>query len=297
MMKYEATQQQYVDFLNTLTRIQQNNRTGTDLSILTVTSVTNRYVMSNSSTRTNRNGIRCDATISDRNEINFYCDYNGNGTGGEAADGQWIACNFLSQNDVWAYQDWSGLRFMTDLEYEKTCRGSVFPVPDEFAWGTTNITPAVGINNEGLINEGPSNTDANCNSNNSMNTSLSGPMRVGCFAGAATTREQSGASYYGVMNLSDNLREVISNIAHTSFSSPTYFTIYSNGNGMLNRDGNQDWAGGTQLDYKVNAVKGNWSQSRAQVCNECDRSPAGGYGRNNANGMRFNRTFPTTDPQ
>ncbi len=55
-MKYEVSQQQYVDFLNTLTRNQQSYHTGTDLTSA-VTSVTNRYVMSNSATQVGRNGI------------------------------------------------------------------------------------------------------------------------------------------------------------------------------------------------------------------------------------------------
>ncbi|MCB9178869.1 MAG: hypothetical protein H6590_05555 [Flavobacteriales bacterium] len=60
--KYEISQQQYVDFLNTLTRPQQNARTATDLSD-GITSVTNVYVMSNGIGVFNRNGIRCDAII------------------------------------------------------------------------------------------------------------------------------------------------------------------------------------------------------------------------------------------
>lgn len=121
-MKYEITQQQYVDFLNTLTRMQQDTRTGADLAV-GETSVTNQYVMSNNSTVINRNGIRCDGSMDANDPITFYCDLNANGTGGEANDGQWIACNYLSWADLAAYLDWSGLRPMTELEYEKACRG------------------------------------------------------------------------------------------------------------------------------------------------------------------------------
>jgi len=141
-MKYEISQQGYVDFLNNLTRIQQVTRVATSIPVGT-TSVTNRYVMSNTSSMAYRNGIRCNASIPSSDPVTFYCDYNGNGTGGEAADGQDIACNYLSWLDLAAYLDWSGLRPMTELEFEKACRGTVSPVPNEFAWGTNGITSGI----------------------------------------------------------------------------------------------------------------------------------------------------------
>jgi hypothetical protein len=111
-MKTEISQQQYVNFLNTLTRAQQAGRVATALAAGT-TSVSNRYVMSNTSSISSRNGIRCDASIHTSNPLTFYCDFNGNGTGGEAGDGGWIACNFLSWADGSAYMDWAGLRPMS----------------------------------------------------------------------------------------------------------------------------------------------------------------------------------------
>ena len=133
-MKYEISQEQYVDFLNKLTRDQQNERTSTSLGSGT-TSVTNRYVMCNGSTMQYRNGIRCDATIHTSNPITFYCDFDGDGTGNESTDGQNIACNWLGWSHVAAYLDWSGLRPMTELEFEKACRGDQTPVANEYAWG------------------------------------------------------------------------------------------------------------------------------------------------------------------
>ncbi|MCF8367098.1 MAG: SUMF1/EgtB/PvdO family nonheme iron enzyme [Bacteroidales bacterium] len=203
-MKYEISQQQYVDFLNTLTRTQQNNRTETSLAAGT-TSVSNRYVMSNSSTLQHRNGIRCDASIHTSDPISFYCDLNGNGTGGESNDGQWIACNFLSWMDGAAYSDWAGLRPMTELEFEKACRGTAAPVANEYAWGNTNATAATSIANPGAGNETSNTSGANAVFN--IDNSLNGPMRVGVFAKSSTTRVQAGASYYGIMELSGNLWE------------------------------------------------------------------------------------------
>jgi len=162
-------------------------------------------VMSNNSTLRFRNGIRCDGTIDANAPITFYCDLNGNGTGGEASDGQWIACNWLNWADVAAYLDWSGLRPMTELEYEKACRGPETPVADEYSWGNTSITGAANITNGGAINESSNTAGANAVYNN--NDNVQGPMRVGVFAAGATSRAQSGASYYGAMEQSGNLWE------------------------------------------------------------------------------------------
>ncbi len=60
IMKYEMSQDQYVDFLNSLTRTQQMARVSSDIS---GTTVLNRYVMNNAAMMVNFNSIRCDATI------------------------------------------------------------------------------------------------------------------------------------------------------------------------------------------------------------------------------------------
>jgi formylglycine-generating enzyme required for sulfatase activity len=49
------------------------------------------------------------------------------------------ACNLLSWWDAAKFAAWAGLRPMTELEYEKACRGPLEPVPNEFAWGTARI--------------------------------------------------------------------------------------------------------------------------------------------------------------
>ena len=213
-MKYELSQQQYVDFLNTLTRSQQNSRSGTDLSAA-ITSVTNRFVMSNSATQQNRNGIRCNASIAANDPIVFYCDANGNGIGGEATDGLWRACNYLSWPDLGAYLDWSGLRPMTELEYEKACRGGLLPVANEFAWGTTTIAAIpYTLSSSGSANEGISSSYSLSAGNSSYATTdgtLDGPLRVGIFAanGSSTGRITSGAGAPGIMELSGNVNEFV----------------------------------------------------------------------------------------
>jgi formylglycine-generating enzyme required for sulfatase activity len=245
MMKHSIAQQDYVDFLNTLSRIQQNTRTGTNLAV-GVTSVTNRYVMRNNIASLNRTGIRCDATVDANDPITFYCDLNGNGIGGEAGDGQWIECNFLSWADVAAYLDWSGLRPMTELEFEKACRGPVAPVINEYAWGNGSLR--IGnytIAQSGAIGEVVSDPETGTTGNMLYNGAFvtpSGPGRVGLFAGGATTRIQSGASYYGLLELSGNVWErpvTVGNATGRAFTGVQ-------GNGSVDATGNADevnWPG------------------------------------------------------
>jgi uncharacterized protein (TIGR02145 family) len=164
--KYEITQQQYVDFLNTLTQTQADNRKYTESA--------NRYAITGST------------------------------VGSYATTNPYVACNYLTWMDGAAYTDWAGLRPMTELEYEKACRGTAEPVANEYAWGNTAISAATGISNPGASNETPSNSDANAVYGSS---GTGGPLRVGAFATGSSTRTEAGASYYGIMELSGNLWE------------------------------------------------------------------------------------------
>jgi hypothetical protein len=241
-MKYEIAQQQYVDFLNSLTRTQQNTRTGTSLAV-GATSVSNRYVMSNSSALQFRNGIRCDGTIDANAPITFYCDLNGNGTGGEATDGQWVACSYLSWADVAAYLDWSGLRPMTELEYEKACRGPVTPAANEYAWGNVTYRNNGDYTGTALgsITEGVSDPETGANGNALCYIAVInpiGPGRVGLFAGSATNRVNAGAGYSGALELSGNLVERPVTVGNAQGRAYTGVR----GNGALDATGNADAA-------------------------------------------------------
>ena len=215
-MKYEISQGQYRDFLNTLTRSQQANR-------VTMDGTLGRYAggftwdgsswsgseVSNLDTSANRNGLRLVADPGGDLPRTYGCDLNTSATlptdVDQSNDGEWIAMSQLNWMDGCAYVDWAGLRPMTELEYEKACRGDQAPLANEYAWGSTSITGATGISNGGANNETFSNAGANCAYNNSGG--VQGPLRVGAFAGGATTREQAGASYYGIMEMSGNLWE------------------------------------------------------------------------------------------
>lgn len=204
VMKYEISQGQYVDFLNSLNRQQQANRVAAAVGG-GITSLTNRYVLSNSSSLQNRNGLRADATLPAQGRLTFYNDLNDNGTPNEAADGQFVACNYLSWADVAAYLDWSALRPLSELEFEKAARGQLATVANEYAWGSVIDTAASGISNAGANNEQANNAAANAVYGNQG--SVQGPLRVGSFARSETSRRQAGSGHWGITELSGNVWE------------------------------------------------------------------------------------------
>jgi formylglycine-generating enzyme required for sulfatase activity len=288
LMKHEISQRQYVEFLNMLTRAQQNSRTETSLGS-GVTSVTNRYVMTNTASIDYRNGISCAAVINSTDPIVFFNDLNGNGIGNESDDGGWIAANYLSWGDLAAYLDWCGLRPITELEYEKSCRGTAVAQKDEYAWGTETPTPLSGLSNEGQYNESPSSSTHNCAIR--LESYQIGPFRVGMFARATTSRRYSGGSFYGVLDLTGNVSELLVAIGEPigrGFNG-------SHGNGELNATGDADAATWPQTaGYGSGYRGGGWSTSAAAT-RVSDRLSCGGnnpQSRNQWRGGRGGRTAP-----
>ena len=229
-MKYEISQQGYVDFLNTLTYTQQGARTNAAANSIANTSAMN-------TNNNNRSSIDIQTPgVASTTPAVYACNLNGNTAYGEATDGLWIACSFLTVTNCLAYLDWSGLRPMTELEYEKACRGPATPVADEYAWGSTAITGATSITNGGANNE----RSGTAGSNAVFNDGTTGPLRVGVFA-AGTTRAQSGAGYYGAMELSGNLFESFVTVAD---GGRVYTGLH--GDGTLATDGSANaanWSG------------------------------------------------------
>jgi hypothetical protein len=185
-MKYEVSQGQYAEFLNTLTTAQ----------------ATARY----------------HPTLQDRYTISV--------SGGVYSAGRPDrANNYMSWVDGCAYADWACLRPMTELEYEKLCRGPVAPLLNERPWGTTSngtflssTNPAFTVPENGM--EVPANTAVFAHRTSGIingGDGATGPVRVGIFArGTTTTRATSGATYYGVMNAGDNLLEYYISIGNVS---------------------------------------------------------------------------------
>jgi Uncharacterized conserved protein len=173
-MKYEVSQQQYVDFLNSLPAAQAQARAYVDGA--------------------------------DRSGISYVAPADGV-AGYYTTSTPYVANNYMNWIDAAAYLDWAGLRPMTELEYEKASRGYAEPVADGYAWGSTTITStgdASNYSNLGEAGESVSQGNAVYDGSNP-----GGPARVGIFAGAATSREQAGAGYWGMMELSGNVGEMI----------------------------------------------------------------------------------------
>lgn len=291
-MKYEISQQQYVDFLNTLNRAQQDWSTDTDLPP-GLTSVVNRYVMSNTPVVFARNGIRCPATIDPLGPVEFFCDLNGNGVGGESDDGQWVACGNLS----WAYDlgpflDWSGLRWMTELEFEKSCRGPLVPVPGEFPWGSAVLggtSPNIGA--AGTASESISSGYVNTGGNVNLDTSY--PVRVGVFAAhpSNTGRITAGAGYYGAMELSGNVIERVISLYQTWGLGYTG----RHGDGTINASGGYSVGGWPQFVTQAVSVRGGMFGSISTVSLQVSSRPIPtlAYGdRTPGTGGRGVRTAP-----
>jgi formylglycine-generating enzyme required for sulfatase activity len=231
-MKYEISQQQYVDFLNTLTYTQQAARTA-------ATSPPNSAATTGALINPNdkRNGIDIQTSGTSATIPAVYaCNLNGNGTYNESDDGQHIACNYLSWDDLVAYLDWAALRPMTELEYEKSGRGNQNPATNEFAWGNTSATALSGLSNASTMSETASNTSSNIAYNNAY---TSGPVRTGIFATGSTSRATSGSGYYGNMELSGNLWERVVTLGNAT--GRTFSGVH--GNGTLTAGGAADVAG------------------------------------------------------
>ena len=202
-MKYEITQAQYIDFLNTLTLAQQANRIAADPAA-------EQGTLAFPNSRGNRNGIVIRKPATPGQPAVFAADANPGSAVSAADDGQNRACNFLIWADVAAYLDWAGLAPMTETAFEKLCRGPANPVAKEFAWGTAAITDANNIVNDGTLRETVDETlEPNSGLASHGYRGPKGPLRAG-FAGADTsTRRSIGASYYGALELSGNLWELV----------------------------------------------------------------------------------------
>lgn len=223
-MKYEISQEQYAEFLNVLTATQQLARHGA--------TIVNRY-FTNATTPPNRNGVKCMVLPSGSTPGTYGCDLNNNGTANESDDGQNIAFPYLSSMDLLAYLDWAALRPMTEFELEKIGRGTNPAVQDEYAWGSTTLhaTSYAALTNSGAGNElpnSPSTTVGNAVYNTTANVGgIQGPLRVGIFATTTSSRVVSGASYYGAMEITGNVWEMVVGVG--GLSGRSFTGVHGNG--------------------------------------------------------------------
>ncbi len=263
IMKYEISQRQYCEFLNTLTATQQNNRHDSDLNFGSYRNFIKKTSASPAFFGCDANGNAGeDATDADKALLN------------ESDDGEWVACNELSYMDVAAYADWAALRPFTELEFEKACRGGQDAVNDEYAWGNATLETATSsLTDAATTSEVPNQGNLNYNF-----CSPDGPYRCGSYADETSDRTDAGASYYGVMELSGNLRErpvTVGNSTGRGFTGTHgdgALTTETAGAGFEGNATNTDWPGShpTRGVYQITgcgARGSSWldSSSRSRV--------------------------------
>lgn len=255
-MKHELSQGQYADFLNHLTYMQ----------------ATNRYPDKNGADRHTIGGTHSAYT----------------------ATAPTRACNYISWADGMAYADWAGLRPMTELEFEKACRGPLYPVSNEYAWGTTAYTNRTGYSGTGGLDGSGTETatpaTANC-------VFSSGPTRCGLFATSVSDRQGAGASYWGILDMSGNLMERLVSVGGTVGRG---FTDV-HGDGTLTVSGEVSVVSWPPLNGGGCLRDGYWNYyAPAEYCQVSQRAMGYyGYGaglRHATSGFRFVRSAPAANP-
>lgn len=233
MMKYEVTQGQYTDFLNLLTYTQQTARVNNSTNV-----VGQSIIDASVGVNPSRNTIIVQTAGTSPSTPRVY-----------ATSRPDRANTHMNAPDMMAYLDWVALRPITELEFEKACRGPLAPVNGEYAWGSTSNNIQSSITLSGTENgtetvTSPVGLNGVSNSPTvSQGDGGSGFVRVGITATSSTvSKYASGASYYGVMNMSDHAHEVVvtlGNVAGRSYRG-------DHGNGNLLANGNADvpfWPG------------------------------------------------------
>ncbi len=290
MMKYEITNEQWVDFLNTLNYDQQASRIE-----IAPNSAVNTLAYTASSSTIADNIVKISAPgLNNTVPATFGCDLDGDNVYNETNDGQNMAIAVINKADIFAFLDWSGLRPMTEMEFEKACRGTQNRVANEFAWGSTEVSPhtRTQMTNPGLSNETWAGTVANGQviASGGPNGNY-GPARAGVFATNSTGRATAGAGFYGNMDLSGSTWEfcVMIDAAGVNFTG-------ANGNGSLTTTGDADvtgWPSGSAATGTI-LKGGSWYETSAYTVyiSVSYRIGAAGTVRSINSGGRGVRTAP-----
>jgi formylglycine-generating enzyme required for sulfatase activity len=199
---------------------------------------------------------------------------------------------------------------MSELEFEKACRGPMKPVSNEFAWGTAEIATdryefvqgTAGTDKERLTPKTLSKTAGNAVY---YRTRLDlgplgewtraddqvGPLRAGIFETESGDRVASGASFWGIMELSGNLWErtvTVGNLYGRGIKGTTWGSFLgTHGNGSTGVPG--DWPAAVGAGFRG----GYWLHS-AGALRVSDRvsAVAAGADRYAHYGFRCVRTAP-----
>jgi hypothetical protein len=159
--KYELSEQQYADFLNTLSS-SQITTLGVAGSNITIS-----------------NGQYFSSTPNK-------------------------ACGNSNSQRLLAYADWSGIRPITILEFNKASYGPYQPIHTNYGYPAGGSSQ--GVNNNGSL------------------------IDVGYFASGSSDRSTSGATYYGALDFTGNAKEPVVKLNYFNFTS-------TNGDGVLSASG------------------------------------------------------------
>jgi formylglycine-generating enzyme required for sulfatase activity len=231
-----------------------------------------------------------------------------------------------------AYLDWSGLRPMSEFEYEKAARGPIAPVAGEFAWGTADVAllsygnPGAGhghLAEDGLPGEAPA-ANYNYFGGNAWTRAtilqlpaggpILGPARVGMFARQdysvvlpwdaavlppptpplAPARIQSGAGYYGVMDLTGNVSEMVAKWGFALATSTTATFVAEHGDGVLAATGLHNVPGWalTPAGATFYGLRGGSFNEQAVPLSQRSLLTGGAAGSATTPGIRGARTAP-----
>ncbi len=243
IMKYELTQGQYADFLNDLPEVWTSLRSP----------IGGREYYKN------RGGLRL---------VN----------GKYLADSPKRPMNYLSFTDALAYTDWAAMRPVTELEYEKACRGPSAPIPAEFVWGTDNydqLERYVTSDSELVMVNGRSEAEL-----------------------SDETRSVFGASYYWVMDLSGSLWEKVITIGNSK--GRAFRGTHGDGQLHFGNATNNDWPDSDNEEGGFGYRGGGYYEFGTNYSDFNPHSPIGyryygawsGGPRSKAYGYRAGRTAP-----
>lgn len=225
-MKYELSRGRYLAFLNMLTTNQVTTMRTMQFNFLgalgTIGGVSNSYPLN----MTNACPLKAVVLAVSANPA---------------------APTYSGWTQYFAFTDWAGLRPLTEMEFEKACRGPALPVDRDYPWGTASRLLAHRLTNANTVAETKLDANANLFAGGEPSALQNGilypyaPLRCGALGGETSDQFQSGASYYGVMDMAGNAFErCICVIQAQPIGSAHADSLKFNavhGDGLLNPDG------------------------------------------------------------